>query len=146
MATYSASDINTKPVPSIDNALVVFGNSTPGANTATADILRPCKIPAGFRVTHVLVNVRTAFAATAPAKIGLTHVDGSTPAAANPDTLLVAATDTAHATTGVKTLMPQAGPFLTEKDSYLTVVFGTIATAASGVADYVVCGEWVGVK
>jgi hypothetical protein len=143
VATYNASDI-TKSLPGIDEGAVYYGSVAPGVNTATGDVLNPCKLPAGLTVVAVQVNVRTAFASTAPAKIGIAHVDGSTPPQANPDTLLVPITDTSLATTGVKTLMPQAGPFTTQKDSYLQVVFGTVATPAQGVADFVAYGEFKG--
>lgn len=142
MATYNASDLTSKPlVGSLENASVYFGNVTPGVNTATADLLRPCKLPAGFMICALILNVRTAFATTAPAKIGFSHVDGSTPSLASPDVSIAPITDTSHATTGVKVVCPAVGPILLQKDSYLEVVFGTIATAASGVADYTVLGE-----
>lgn len=149
MATYNASDLASKPLSSIDQAAVYFGTVSPGTNTATSDKMRPCRIPAGFRVTAVMVNVRTAFASTAPAKIGFSHVDGTTPDATvfpNPDTQIAAITDTSHASTGTKLVMPQAGVFTTVKESYLEIVFGTVATPATGVADYVIFGEFAGSK
>lgn len=145
MATYVDTELTSKPLPSIAQAASYSGRVTPGTNTATGDILRPCKMPAGFRIRALLINVVTAFASTAPAKIGFSHVDGSTPAQANPDTAIAATTDTSHASTGVKTIVPATSP-LTEKDSFLEIVFGTIATAASGDARYVVFGEWHGAK
>jgi hypothetical protein len=146
MATYNAADLLTKPLPGIDQAAVLVGTMVPGTATATGDVMNPCKLPAGFKLAAVLINVRTAFGATAPAKIGIAHVDGSTPPQANPDTLVAAITDASHATTGTKLVMPQAGVFTTSKDSYLQVVFGTIVTGAAGTADYVALGEFVGSK
>lgn len=145
MTTYNATDLLSKPLAgSIENAGVYMGSVSPGSNTATGDVLQPMKLPAGFKFCALLVNVRTAFASTAPAKIGIAHIDGSTPPQANPDSLVVASTDTSHASTGVKTLMPQNGPFILQRDAWLQVVFGTIATAATGVADYVAMGEILG--
>lgn len=146
MTTYVASDLASKALPGVDQAAVYTGSVAPGANTATGDLLRPCKLPAGFKFAALMINVRTAFGATAPAKIGISHVDGSTPPQANPDTLIAAITDASHASTGVKVVMPQAGVFTTQRDSYLEVVFGTVATGASGVADYCALGEFVGTK
>lgn len=149
MATYNAADLANKALPGIDQAAVYFGTVSPGTATATGDVLRPCKMPGGLKVAALLINVRTAFGATAPASIGFAPVDGSTPDASvysSPSTQIAAATDTSHATTGTKVVMPQAGVFVTPKDSYLQVVFGTIVTGASGVADYTVLGEFVGSK
>lgn len=142
MPTYNASDLATKQVASIAQAAVFAGRVTPGANTATGDILRPCRLPAGFRLLTLFVNVVTAFGATAPAKIGFSHVDGS---ASGQDTAVALLTDTTHASPGVKTLVPAADA-LTAKDAYLEVVFGTVATPASGDAKYVAIGEWHGSK
>jgi hypothetical protein len=149
MATYNASDLLTKPVPGIDQAAVYFGTVSPGVTAATGDLLRPCKIPSGIKVAALLVNVRTAFGTSAPASIGFSRVDGKTPDATvypTPSTQIAAATDTTHATTGVKVVMPQAGVWVTPSDSYLEVLFGAITGGASGVADYCVLGEFVGTK
>lgn len=149
MATYNASDLTSKALPGIAQAATYFGTVSPGVNTATGDILRPCKLPAGFKFAFLLVNVRTAFAATAPASIGFAHVDGSTPDAsvfASPSTQVTAATDTTHASTGTKLVMPQGGVWTTVKESWLQVTFGTLVTPATGVADYVAVGEFVGSK
>lgn len=145
MATYSASNLLTKQVPSIDNACILTGRVTPGTNTATGDVLRPCKVPAGVRALVLHINVVTAFASTAPAKIGFSHVGGESFMQSNPDVALAAAADTSHASTGIKTIVP-AAEFVTERESYLEIVFGTIATAASGDARYVLIGEWHGSK
>jgi hypothetical protein len=149
MATYNASDLLTKALPGIDQASAYFGTVSPSAATATGDLLRPCKLPAGFRLCVLMINVRTAFGATAPASIGISHVDGSTvptTVVATASTAVTAATDASHATTGAKLVMPQAGVFTTLKESYLEVLFGTIVTGASGVADYAAFGEFAGSK
>ena len=149
MATYNAADLLTKSVPGIDQGIVLSGTISPGTATATGDLLRPLKIPAGVRVTSIQVNVRTAFGATAPASIGFSHVDGSavpTSVVAAAPQGVTAATDTTHASTGTKLVMPQAGAFVTLKECYLEVLFGTVATGAAGVADYVVIGEFAGSK
>jgi hypothetical protein len=151
MATYTASDLLTKPLPGIDQASNYFGTISNSVATATGDLLRPLKLPAGFRMSVMFVNVRTAFGTTAPASIGISHVDGSTVPAlvygtATAATVITAATDTIHASTGNKLVMPQIGAWTTSKESYLEVLFGTIGTGAAGVADYSVIGEFAGSK
>lgn len=151
MPTYNAADLLTKPIPSIDQGITLTGTVTATANTVTGDNLRPLRIPAGCRIGALLINVRTAFGATAPASIGLSHTDGTAvPASvfgsATALTCIAAATDTSHATTGTKLVMPQIGgtALVTSKESNLEVTFGTVATGAQGVADYTLIGEFVG--
>jgi hypothetical protein len=158
MATYNAMDLLTKAVPGIDQAIALTGsldNSTTGNNATTlsGDQLRPVKIPAGVRVSLLIVSVTTAFGATAPASIGVSHTDGSTvPASVYtlPRGTLAAATviqpitDATLATTGNKVVVPVNGPFITAKESYLEFLFGTVVTGAKGVADITVLGEFVG--
>jgi hypothetical protein len=149
MTTYVAADLATKPVPAIDQAAIHFGTIAPGVATATGDLLRPLKMPNGLKVGALLVNVRTAFGATAPASIGFSQINGAAPNATtypSPSTQFAVATDTTFATTGVKVVMPQAGAFLTPNDSYLEVLFGTVATGASGVADFTLISEFTGTK
>lgn len=149
MATYIASDLLTKSVPSIDQGAIHFGTIAPGVATNTGDLLRPCKLAAGSKVAALLVNVRTAFGATAPASIGFSNHDNSTPDPTvypSPSTQIAAATDVTFATTGVKVVMPQAGVWVTPKLAYLEVLFGTVVTGAAGIADVVVLSEFVGSK
>jgi hypothetical protein len=149
MATYNAADLLTKAVPGIDQGIVLSGTISPGTATATGDLLRPLKIPAGVKVTALLINVRTAFGATAPASLGFSHTDGSavpTSVVAAAAQGITAATDTSLATTGTKLVMPQGGAFVTLKECYLEALFGTIATGAAGVADFSLLGEFVGSK
>ena len=147
MPTYQAADI-TKSVPGIDQAAVYFGTINNVVATATGDVLNPCKIAAGIAVVTLVINVRAAFGATAPASMGITHVDGSAVPAivtAIPVTCVVVAADTTLQTTGTKLLMPSAGPFVTQRDSFLSVVFGAVVTGSAGIADFVVKGEFRGV-
>ena len=149
MATYTAADLATKQLPGIDQAAIYFGTISNSVATATGDLLRPLKIAAGVKVAALMVNVRTAFGSTAPASIGFSQVNGKTPDTTiytTPSTQIAAATDTTHASTGVKMVMPQAGVWVTPSDCYLEVLFGTIVTGAAGVADYVLHGEFVGTK
>ena len=149
MTTYVAADLATKPVPGIDQAAVHMGTIAPGVATATGDLLRPLKMPNGLKVCALLVNVRTAFGATAPASIGFSQTNNAAPSAAtypSPSTQFTAATDVTFATTGLKMVMPQAGAFLTPNDCYLEVLFGTVATGAAGVADFVLLSEFTGTK
>jgi hypothetical protein len=147
MATYTALDLTSKPLAGVDQAAVYFGTIAPGTATATADLLRPCRLPSGLKVAALMVNVRTAFGATAPASIGFANTDGSAldaTAYPAPATQIAAATDTTFATTGLKMVMPQAGVFVTVRESFLQILFGTVATGAAGTADVVVFGEFVG--
>lgn len=150
MTIYNASDLLNKPVPSIAQSEILVGSASPGVNTATGDLLRPLKMPIGFKVAALLVNVKAAFAATAPASIGFSQTDGlpvsDTVTYPSPSTQIAAATDTTHATTGTKLVMPQGGPWVTPRESYLEVLFGTLVTPATGSADYAVLGEFVGSK
>ena len=147
MPTYNAPDLLTKSVPGIDQGIVLTGSIVNGVATATGDLLRPMKIPAGVRVAALLVNVRTAFGTTAPASLGFSHTDGSavpTSVVASAPVGIAAATDASLATTGTKLVMPQGGPFITLKECYLEALFGTVASGAAGVADFTILGEFVG--
>lgn len=151
MTTYNASDLLTKPLPGIDQAAAYFGTISPSTATATADLLRPMKLPGGFKMGALLVNVRTAFGASAPASIGISHTDNTTvPSSvfgtATAATVVAAATDTTHATTGTKVVMPQIGAWITQRESYLEVLFGAVVTGAAGVADYCALGEFTGTR
>ena len=150
MGTLSATDI-TKPVAGIAQTVVLCGTvdlSASGQNItpATGDLLIPLKLPAGFKCSAVLANVRTAFGATAPSSVGISHTDGSTPSQATPEQLVTATGDTTFASTGMKTLLPRLGAFTTDKEANLLVTFGTLGTPAKGVADFVAIGEFVGSK
>lgn len=151
MAYYNAGDLISKPLPGIDQGAAYFGSVTPSAVIAASDILRPMKLPGGFKLGALLVNVRVAFGAAAPASIGLTHTDGSVvPASvygsATAATVIAAATDVTHATVGTKVVMPQIGTVSTFKDSYLEVLFGAPTTPAAGTADYCAFGEFLGTR
>lgn len=152
MSTYNAFDLATKTLVSDDQATILAGTldlSSAGAYNvaaATGDVLVPLKIPAGLKISAVFANVRTAFGATAPSSIGFAHIDGSTTVTASPEQAITATGDTSMASTGMKTLLPRIGAFTIGKDSYLTVTFGTVGTGAKGIVDFVVIGEFLGVK
>ena len=80
MATHSAPDLNTKPLPmgGYGNAATVYGSVTPTSG-ALASVYRPVRIPAGMTVTGLKINNDdldtggTAFAV----KIGYTPVSAT---------------------------------------------------------------------
>jgi hypothetical protein len=149
MATFTASDLLTKSVPGIDQAIAVFGTITPAALLTTADKAQPLKMPAGFRVGALLINVRVLGFTTIIANIGFSHTDGSTPPVAvfpTPATQ-IATGDISLQTVGTKIVMPQAGPWVTVKESYLELVPTTSSTVnTTGVVDFMLMGEFVGTK
>ena len=150
MPTYIASDLLTKPLPGIDQAAAYFGTiSGMAAVPAVSDILRPLKLPGGFRMGALLVNVRTAFgAAGTTAKIGISHTDGSATAAFFTDatTQIAASADATLASAGTKVVMPQAGVFTTVKESFLELVVSAVVTPVAGVADFCAVGEFTGTR
>ena len=91
MATHSAPDLNTKPLPmgGYGNAAIVYGSVTPTSG-ALASVYRPVRIPAGMTVTGLKINNDdldtggTAFAV----KIGYTPVSATDGPAQNDDLFL----------------------------------------------------------
>ena len=140
MATYSATDLNSKPLWSGDcgNMGVFYGTYT--GTPATGDVWRLCKIPAGMKVLRItLVNADLGTAA--PADFGYLPVSGAT---GDADAFL-AAQALGTASTGTLKYFGDAPVAITE-DSYAALTFGTIDTGASGKVSVIVEGELFGAK
>jgi hypothetical protein len=146
MATHSASDLNSKPLPmgGYGNAAMVWGTVTPSSG-ALASVYRPVRIPAGMTVTGLKINNAdldtggTAFAV----KIGYTPVDSTAGPTADDDYFSAATTIlSAAALTDLR--FP---PIKFEKDVYVDLTVTVAATTfASGDITAIVTGEATGVK
>ncbi len=146
MATHSAPDLNTKPLPmgGYGNAAIVYGSVTPTSG-ALASVYRPVRIPAGMTVTGLKINNDdldtggTAFAV----KIGYTPVSAADGPAQN-DTYFSPAT-TILSAPNLTDL--RFDPIKFEKDVYvdLTVTVAA-ATFTSGEIIAIVTGDATGVK
>ena len=136
MATYSPSDLITKPLPAADGCAVIYnGKVTATSNTATGDIIRFAVIPAGTEVADVLVKTTTSFGTTAPCTIRLASVDGASDAihgASGTTATLVAAGSTALQTAG--NTVQAITPVQTKSDCFLECLMGTVSGGAQGVA------------
>ena len=141
MPTYSATDLTTKAVnnPQRGNAVTYFGTVANGTNVATADKLRACVVPAGTIVTDVVIR-NTTFGTTAPATIQFEPLDGTTA------TSFTATDDVTLQTASKGTVFGgNAGAVRLTKDSYLTLLVGTVSAGGQGTAYVTVHGEGVGV-
>jgi hypothetical protein len=146
MATHSAPDLNTKPLPmgGYGNAAIVYGSVTPTSG-ALASVYRPVRIPAGMTVTALRINnddldaSGTAFAV----KIGYTPVSTIDGPAQN-DTYFSPATTILSAANLTDLRFP---PIKFEKDVYvdLTVTVAA-ATFSAGTITAVATGDATGVK
>ena len=143
MATHSASDLNSKPLPmgGYGNAAVVWGTVTPSSG-ALASVYRPVRIPAGMTVTGLKINNAdldtggTSYAV----KIGYSYVDGST----GDDDYFSAATTILSGAALTDLRFP---PIKFEKDVWVDLTVTTAAaTFASGDITAIVTGEATGIK
>ena len=143
MATYNSADLNSKPLFSGDkgNSAAYYGTSVAtGTNLATGDKIRVCKVPAGFVANEAIV-VNTSFGITAPAGIQFEPLDGSTPVD------FVAAGGVTLQTASANGTMFARAPVTVAKDSYVTLLVGTVGTPnGTGVATVIVNGEYFGAK
>jgi hypothetical protein len=146
MATHSAPDLNTKPLPmgGYGNAALVYGSVTPTSG-ALASVYRPVRIPAGMTVTGLRINNDdldaggTLFAV----KIGYTPVDSVAGPAAN-DAYFSAATTILSAPNLTDLRFP---PLKFEKDVYVDLTVTVAATTfAGGAITAIVTGDATGVK
>lgn len=146
MATHSATDLNSKPLPmgGYGNAAMVWGTVTPSSG-ALASVYRPVRIPAGMTVTGLKLNNDdldtggTAFAV----KIGYTPVNAADGPTAS-DAYFSAATTvlSAAALTDYR-----FDPIKFEKDVYVDLIVTVVATTfAAGEITVIVTGEATGVK
>lgn len=146
MATQSAADLNTKPLPmgGFGNALVLWG--TVSATTGIlATVYRPLRIPAGATVTGVRVHNPdmdtggTAFAF----KLGYTPVDSVAGPTADDDYFSAAVTHLSAVGDNVY----RFPPIKFEKDVYLDLTVTVAATTfVAGDITAIVTGEATGVK
>jgi hypothetical protein len=136
MANISATDIS-KPVSTCPNTGIYYGAVT--ATPVTGDVWRLCKVPAGIRVTSVVL-VNADLGTSAPADIGFGHVDGTV----GDVDAFGAAQELGTAATTVDYLGD--APVAIAKDSFITLTFGTINTGNSGKVSVIVTGELFGAK
>lgn len=145
MATYSAADLNAKPVYAGDcgNTYIYFGTSAaPTANFATGDKVRLGKITAGVKVTAVCISNTVFGSSTAPATIQFEPLDGTTAVSFGSTDGVPLGTASANGTWYHKDAVTVA------KDSYITLLAGTVAATGNttGVASITVLGEGFGAK
>jgi len=146
MATHSAPDLNTKPLPmgGYGNAATVYGSVTPTSG-ALASVYRPVRIPAGMTVTGLKINNDdldtggTAFAV----KIGYTPVSAVDGPVGDDD--YFSAGTTILSAANLTDL--RFDPIKFEKDVYvdLTVTVAA-ATFTSGEIIAIATGDATGVK
>lgn len=146
MATFSATDLATKPMPmgGYGNAAKVWGSVTPTAG-ALADVYKPVRIPAGMTVTGLEINNAdldtggTAFAV----KIGYAPVNSSDGPTADDDYFSTATTFLSAASL----TRFRFTPLKFEYDVDVTLTVTTAATTfASGAVVAYVDGEATGRK
>lgn len=146
MATHSAADLNTKPLPmgGYGNAAMIWGTVTPTSG-ALASVYRPVRIPAGMTVTGLKINNAdldtggTSFAV----KVGYTPVDAAAGPTADDDYFSVATT----MLSGAALTDLRFPPIKFEKDVYIDLTVTTAATTfASGDITAIVTGEATGIK
>lgn len=149
MANVDSSTLNKNAyMQAFGNAVVAEGSIALAANPTAADVLRIMRIPAGSKVSALMIgngdmdtNVSPEFVVS----IGYAPVDGSEPAAsaayfaAAGQTILQGAND--------GKLYCNFAPVTFEKDVYLTMTVGTdSATFAAGSIYAVALGEARGIK
>lgn len=145
MPTYSAVGIATKPMfmGEFGNASKVEGQVTPSSAVATGDVVRPLIIPAGTRVTDIILQWASQ-GSTAPADIGYAPVDPNAGSlVADPDAFKAAL---AMATANDGAVLAGFDPIKFEQDVFLTITFGTVVTGAAGRVRAVVNGQAEGIK
>lgn len=148
MTTKTSSNVN--PIYSNDEGNAsVFVDSVAVATTDldSGDIVKLVKVAAGSNVHRVTVKNTDLDANVSPAltaKIGFSPIDGSA-APSGADTAVTA--DGAWGQSAATTTYEIFPPYRVEKDSWLTIVIGTVAaTQASGTISAKVEAEALGVK
>ncbi|SOD42374.1 hypothetical protein [Nitrosovibrio sp. Nv4] len=148
MATFSATDLNTKPMHmgGYGNMALAWGSVTPTAG-ALADVYKPLRIPAGMTLTGLeIVNDDLDSNATPlmACKIGYEPVN-STDGPTADDDYFVAAGSTILRSAARTSMNFQPVKF--EKDVWVTVTLtAAAATFASGKVTAIATGEATGVK
>ena len=146
MATHSATDLNSKPLPmgGYGNSAMVYGTVTPSSGAA-ASVYRPVRIPAGMTVTGLRIHNAdldtggTAFAV----KIGYTPVNAADGPEADDDYFSAAVTHLSAAALNDY----RFDPIKFEKDVYVDLTVTVAATTfAAGKITAIVTGEATGVK
>jgi hypothetical protein len=145
MATYSASDLVTKPKVGGEwgDLTVANGKVVPTSAVVTSDTLRLCVIPAGVEVDAVII-ANASMGGPAPADIGYSPVssaDGSLAAA-----LTYFKTALALGTASDGTVLAGFDPVKFEQDVYLTATFGAVTAGTTGTVRANAVGTAKGVK
>ena len=149
MANVDSATLNQNNYMSaFGNAVVATGSIALAANPTAADVLRVMRIPAGSKVSALMVangDLDSNGAPTFVVSIGYAPCDGSSPTAAPAgfaaagQTILQAAND--------GKLYCKFAPITFDKDVWLTMTVGTAAaTFAAGTIYAVALGEARGIK
>ncbi|MBA4141942.1 MAG: hypothetical protein H0X43_02825 [Nitrosospira sp.] len=146
MATFNATDLNTKPLfmGGYGNGAVVWGSVIPTAGVL-GDVYRPVRIPAGMLVTHLdIVNDDLDTGGTSgSAKIGYAPVNTAEGPAGVDD--YFSATSNFLTSAGRKVCAFH--PIKFEKDVWVTITFTlSTTTFASGKVTAVAMGQAEGIK
>lgn len=142
MATYNGADLSKVTFSqAFGNAAVFYGTSTAtSTSVATGDIIRICKVPAGFVCTEAVV-VNTSFGTTVPATIQFAPLDGTTATSFGSTDGVTLQTAAASGTAFAK------APVTVSKDSYVQLLLGTVSAGnGTGVATVIVKGELTGAR
>lgn len=141
MPNYDSVDLNSKALHGnvYGNAVSYSGNAVLGVAPVTADKIRVCKVPAGTKVTDVILT-NTDLGTTVPATLQFEPDDGSAA------TVWTAVDSIALGTANPNGLLVAPVPVIITKDSKLVLLCGTVSAGAAGSVSAVVNGELVGVK
>lgn len=150
MANIDSATLNdNRYMQAFGNAVVAVGTVALAANPTAADVIRVMKIPAGTRVSALMLGNSDMDTNGAPGfvfGIGYAPVvsgDGPTASAA----YFAAAGDTSFQAANAGKLYHNFAPITFEKDVYLTMTVGTAAaTFAAGTAYVTALGNARGIK
>jgi hypothetical protein len=145
MATYSATDLTSKPkhLGQYGEVNMPEGKVTPSANVVTGDVLRICIIPAGTEVGAVIIS-NGSMGGPAPADIGYAPVSSGDGSLAANATYFKAALALGTAADG--TVLGNFDQVKFEQDVYLTATFGTVVSGTANTVRGRVLGKNVGIK
>jgi hypothetical protein len=149
MANIDSATLNeNKFMQAFGDAVAVQGSVALAANPTAADVIRVMRIPAGTRVSALMVgngDLDSNGAPTLVVGIGYAPCDGSSPAASA--AYFQAAGDTVLQAANAGKLYHNFAPVTFEKDVWLTMTVGTAsATFAAGSIYVTALGRARGVK
>lgn len=150
MANVDSTTLNDNAyMQAFGNAVVATGSLALAANPTAADVLRICRIPAGSRVSAVLIantDMDTNVSPEIDVTIGYAPVVASDGPTADPDGFGVTG-QTILSTTNEGKVYAKFAPITFDQDVYLTMTVVTdAATFAAGTIYATVLGQARGVK